>query len=87
MDLKPCLEDMGYEDVRYIEPAGWCGVMRMLYTCGVCFNLTEHSVGGRFCFDTLACARLFLADWDGKTYPTVGEDGCTAIKGVLPSPQ
>jgi len=83
VDLRAFLESQGYEHLREIPGVGWCGVGRFIFTCGVCFGLTETGVRGRFCFDTHACAALFLRDWDGKTYPSVGLDGCTAIKGVL----
>lgn len=86
MDLKEMLEGYGYEDVQEVPGVGWCGVGRFIFTCGVCFGMTETGVRGRFCFDTMANARLFLNEWDGRTYPQVGIDGCTAIKGVLPVP-
>lgn len=60
-----------------------CGIERFIYSLGVSFGLDGHYRHGRFCFDTLQNARGFLEDWDGKTYPVVGVDGCKAIKGEL----
>ena len=60
-----------------------CCLERFIFTVGVCFGLKGHYRHGRFCFDTLQNARSFLCRWDGTSYPIVGEDGCTAIKGTL----
>ena len=77
------LEESGeYSDIILTRDHGLVGIGRFIYTCGVCLNLDETGYVGRFCFDTLQNARLFLQDWDCITPPTVGLDGCTAIKGV-----
>ena len=81
-DLKALMESYSYEHVREIDGM-LCGLMRYLFTVGVCFGLDEGGLKGRFCFDTYQNAELFLREWDGKTYPVVGDDGCTAIKGML----
>ena len=77
--MKEILESYGYEEIRCIDGI-WCGLMRFLYTVGVCHGMDEHSIKGRFCFDTYQNASLFLKDWDGETPPVIGDDGCTAIK-------
>ncbi|MGY5853599.1 MAG: hypothetical protein RTU92_08555 [Candidatus Thorarchaeota archaeon] len=69
-----------YTNLRYINGM-FCGVQRFAYTVGVCFGLDESGYKGRFCFDSEMNADYFLHDWDGKTLPVVGDDGCTAIKG------
>jgi len=69
----------GYTDLREINGMT-CGVMRFLYTCGVCYGLDETGYVGRYCFDTHQNACLFLKDWDGLKTPQVGTDGCTAVK-------
>ena len=71
---------MGYSDIKVAGPRGVCAVLRQLVTVGVFYGCDEYGVAGRICFDTMQNARLFLKDWDGTTEPTVGEDGCTAIK-------
>lgn len=53
------------------------------FTWGLMLNLNGAVYDGRFCFDTLQNAQGFYDDWDFKTYPVVGEDGCTAIKGEI----
>lgn len=70
----------GYTDLTWRKPAGVCGILRFIYTVGVCYGLDETGRRGRFCFDTMQNAQLFLKDWNGVTLPKVGEDGCTAIK-------
>ena len=82
--LKATLEHVhGYDHVREIDGVGFVGISRFIYTVGVLWGLDETGYAGRFCFDTYNDAVLFLRDWDGTTYPVVGEDGCTAIKGEL----
>jgi hypothetical protein len=56
------------------------GLYRFIYTIGVCYGINETGYDGRFCFDSALNALLFIKEWDGKTKPVVGEDGCTAIK-------
>lgn len=73
----------GYGNLRELEPVGVCGTYRFLFTVGVCFGLDRSGYRGRFCFDTQADAEAFLNEWDGLTYPVIGDDGCIAIKGVL----
>jgi hypothetical protein len=70
----------GYSDLKLCGDAGVCGVLRFMYTCGVCYGMDKDGRKGRFCFDTMQNAQLFIKDWDGTTAPTVGVDGCTAIK-------
>lgn len=69
----------GYTQLRHINGMA-CGVMRFIYTCGVCFGLDDTGYVGRYCFDTYQNASLFLKDWDGLSTPKVGVDGCTAVK-------
>lgn len=81
--LLSILDEHGYADVRHVDGRGFCGLMRMMFTVGVCVGLDETGMKGRICFDTWQNAQLFLSEWDGKTEPVVGEDGCTAIKVLL----
>lgn len=73
------LANHGYTNLREINGIA-CGVMRMLFTHGVCYGLDEYGYAGRYCFDTHLNASLFLKEWDGVTDPVIGEDGCKAIK-------
>jgi hypothetical protein len=74
------LSKMGYSDIKHVVGFGVCGILRFMYTVGVCHGLDMHGLKGRFCFNSMQNAQLFLKDWDGTTSPTVGDDGCTAIK-------
>ncbi|MFC6441025.1 hypothetical protein [Bowmanella sp. JS7-9] len=82
--LAAYLMEQGYEDLRKVNGM-WCGTMRMLFTHGVFIDLDHTGQRGRICFVSKAFASLFLKEWDGKTLPAVGEDGCTAIKVTLPN--
>jgi len=76
------LHDQGYTHLRMVGDLGWCGIYRFVFTFGVCISLDRVGYAGRFCFDNLPCAALFLKEWDGKEFPIVGKDGCTAIKSI-----
>jgi len=82
-EMTAILVDEGYSNIRYIEGVGYCGLHPYLYTWGLCWTLDEVGYAGRFCFSDLCSALGFLESWDGATYPVIGEDGCTAIKGSL----
>jgi hypothetical protein len=69
----------GYENAREIDGVV-CGIMRFMYTVGVCYGIDKTGYSGRFCFSSYMDATLFLKEWDGQTPPVIGEDGCTAIK-------
>lgn len=73
------LDSMGYTHIREVNGLV-CGCRRYFYTVGVCIGLDEYGMSGRYCFDDMLSAALFIRDWDGVTPPVVGEDGCTAIK-------
>ena len=51
-----------------------------LFTYGVLLDLTVLSYRGRYCFGSLAEAKVFWDAFDGSQVPIVGVDGCTAIK-------
>ena len=78
-DLEQMLVDNGYQNIREIDGMV-CAAMRFIFTVGVCYGIDQTGYRGRFCFDTYQNAMLFLDEWDGRTIPVVGEDGCTAIK-------
>ena len=83
--IKPSLAEIqeiwGSECLHIKEVDGiYYGIMRMMFTVGIAVGLGYYSYGGRFCFNTLQDALAFYNDWDFKTRPTVGVDGCTADK-------
>ena len=78
-ELEKLLADEGYENAREIDGVV-CATMRFIYTVGVCYGIDRVGYRGRFCFSNNMDAVAFLFDWDGKTPPVIGEDGCTAIK-------
>ena len=57
------------------------GILPFMFTWGVAVNFRPNGTyDGRFCFNTLQEALAFYNEWDYKTRPTVGENGCTADK-------
>ncbi|WP_156507725.1 hypothetical protein [Halioglobus sp. HI00S01] len=77
-----------YEDKGYIMPTmvnGMvCGLTPLVFTWGVCTGIDETGYRNRFCFETLLDAISFLTEWDGLAAPTVGEDGCVALRVQYP---
>jgi hypothetical protein len=78
-ELRTQLFVNGYQNMCEIDGMV-CATMRFIYTVGVCYGIDSTGYRGRFCFESYQCAELFLKDWDGKTLPVIGEDGCKAIK-------
>lgn len=78
-ELEKLLIENNYENVREIDGMV-CAISRFMFTVGVCYGIDLTGYRGRFCFDSYQNAELFLKEWDGKTPPVIGEDGCTAIK-------
>lgn len=70
----------GYTDIKKWEKYGWCAINRYIFTVGFLIGMDRTGMKGRFCFDTMANAKLFAENWDGETFPVAGLDGCTAIK-------
>jgi hypothetical protein len=79
MNILDELHGQGYTEIRLID-GEFCGLMRFIFTTGVCYGLDPTGYRGRFCFDNHMDASMFLKDWDGETPPVIGKDGCTAIK-------
>ena len=76
------IERIWGEDCKLIKESDgiYFGVMRMAFTVGIAVGLGHGMYGGRFCFNTLQDALAFYQNWDFKTRPIVGKDGCTADK-------
>ena len=79
IDYELIANQNGYTNLRWID-GKLCGILKFLYTYGVCVDIGEHSYKMRFCFETKLQAVGFLEIWDGETLPVIGRDGCTAIK-------
>lgn len=63
------IKDQGYLNIK-INKAGICGLMRFIFTTGLCYGLNEHGYKGRYCFESLADAKEALDKWDGSEHPT-----------------
>ena len=79
-ELVQFLRDNSYFDIRDVPGRGVCGLMRFIYTVGVCYGMDDGGYQGRICFSNLADAIGFLAEWDGAELPAVGQGGVTALK-------
>lgn len=60
------------EDYLYLccnPKRGICGIMRMAFTVGLFYNITEADYEGRYCYRTMAEAVEALKEWDGNDDP------------------
>ncbi len=64
------LLENGYSNIREIEGRGTCGVMRFLFTVGLCYGLDEWGYKGRYCFPSKSEAIEALNSWDGNGDPS-----------------
>lgn len=63
---------LGYFPARILPDGRCAGLMRMIYTIGLCVGLTEDGVSeGRYCFEAedAGGAVVALATWDGTGDP------------------
>lgn len=74
------LQSQNYRFLRWVPGWGWCALMTLIYTVGVVVRLDARGHGGRLCFRSWVEAESWLMSWDGRELPTVGQDGCVAIK-------
>lgn len=63
------LRKNGYTNVVYIDGRGWCGLMRFLYTTGLCYGMNEYGLEGRYCFESYSGALVALDNWNGVGDP------------------
>lgn len=54
-----------YSSIREVPNKGICGVKRMVFTIGLCYDLTEDGYYGRYCYSNLADAIVALNEWTG----------------------
>ena len=58
----------GYKHVRQLPSGEYIGVLRMIFTWGVCL-MTIHGPRTRFCYETEAEAVEAAKTWDGEGWP------------------
>jgi len=68
-ELKEKLRADGYYQFREIEGRGLCGLMRFIFTVGLCHGLEEHGYAGRYCYDNESDAKEALELWSGEGDP------------------
>ncbi len=68
-EVKAFQELWGYRDLREVPGRGICATMRMAFTTGLFFGLTEHDYVGRYCYSDAREAREALASWSGEGDP------------------
>jgi hypothetical protein len=71
---KAILESEGYFELRVIEGCGICGLMKFLFTTGLCEGIATNgfdSFEGRWCYphEYLLDSIMALKVWDGKKDP------------------
>lgn len=60
----------GYFNIRAIQGHGWCGLLRFIYTVGLCVGLAnDGTYFGRYCFHEFSDAFRALFWWDGNGDP------------------
>lgn len=72
---KEQFEELGYIVVRQLQDGRWIGVIRMIFTTGLCIGLHAHGYSGRYCYD-----RLYDAVEAAKTYTGEGDPSGPWIK-------
>jgi hypothetical protein len=60
----------GYFDVVQIPERGYCGLIFMMFTVGLAWNIDKVGYSGRYCYPNLLEARVALKEWDGKGDPS-----------------
>jgi hypothetical protein len=66
------MEEQGYSDVRKLPDGTYAGLIRLLYSVGLCTRMDEVGYSRRFCFNSLGEAKAALSDleaWDGEPEP------------------
>lgn len=61
--------NLDYEEVRYVEARGFCGLFKMALTWALIIHLNGLCYGGRYCYEHRAAASKALKEWDGKGDP------------------
>jgi hypothetical protein len=64
--------EAGFFELREVPGKGLCGLYRMIFTVGLCYNMQEDEFDmyeGRYCFPSLLDAKTSLHEWDGSGDP------------------
>ena len=61
--------DMGYAAVRQLPDGRWIGVMRFIYTVGLCVGLDDMGYRYRYCYQSYIHAVRDAERWDGQGDP------------------
>lgn len=61
------------------------GIMPLMFTYAICFDLNEHGFDERYCFPTLERAYLELIAWHGRKFNDQRPIGWVACRGIAPS--
>lgn len=65
----PELHALGYQEVRCLSDGRLIGVMRFVYTAGLCVDLDNRGYGVRYCYARMIDAVAAAATWDGIGHP------------------
>lgn len=68
-EFKEYLESMEYTDV-VIKNGRICGLYRFAFSTGLLADMYDTGYGERWCYHTMAEAKLALEEWDGVDEPT-----------------
>lgn len=71
--IKEYLESVGVTHIRYIPNQGWCGLVRFIYTVGLCCNMSHLEDNDfyeyRYCYPLFSDAVEDITNWDGTNHP------------------
>ena len=68
-NLLKVLDVNGYREIRRLPTGEIAGLMRFLFTTGLCVGLDDSGYRTRFCFDGWNDAAQSLDAWDGRGFP------------------
>lgn len=68
-ELAAILDDNSYTNVRVLPDGRICGLLKMMFTTGLCVDLDEDAYAYRYCYATTREASVALAAWDGTGDP------------------
>jgi hypothetical protein len=68
-ELLEVLKNEGYRDVRRLPNGELAGLLRFLWTTGLCVGLDRSGYRTRFCYEGWNDALQALDAWDGEGFP------------------